>query len=232
MAVFGGLVLTNSGRNLLAKNSLGKILKFKRIALGDGELGPSESMITLTKLKNELLSQDIIGLKIIQDSIVQITFQLTNTKLQEGFYWRELGVIAEDPDTQEEVLYCYGNARENGEYISAGGEADILEKYVNIDIIVSSSENVTAVIDESMVFVTKKDIENLKKTQVIVSEEEPQEECIWFKVVSSKEPSNDIAEILLELADTYDENSTYQLETIVNMTDNEDDENKIIEREE
>ncbi len=33
MAVFGGLVLTNAGRNLEAKVTAGKLLKLKRIAL-------------------------------------------------------------------------------------------------------------------------------------------------------------------------------------------------------
>ena len=71
-------------------------------------------------------------------------------------------------------------------------------------------------------------INDLKKTQIIVSEEEPNQDCIWFKELSNT-PVNDIAEIMLETADAYDPDSTYQLETIANMTDNNLDENKIIE---
>lgn len=115
-ATFGGLVLTNSGRNLYAKAQIGKMLKFKRIVLGDGELGSSESMLSLTSLKNEVLSCNIVQMQIVESKIAKLTFILTNQ--DEGFYWREIGVIAEDPDTGEDVLYCYGNARENGEYIA------------------------------------------------------------------------------------------------------------------
>ena len=56
MSVFGGLVLTNNGRNLFAKAQTGKLLNFKRIVLGDGQLGSSESMINVLQLKNEILS--------------------------------------------------------------------------------------------------------------------------------------------------------------------------------
>ena len=114
-ATFGGLVLTNSGRNLLAKAETGKLLKFLRIDLGDGNLSSSESILSLKQLKNKLFSCDIKGNKITEDNALILSFILVNQ--EEGFTWREVGIIAEDPDTHEEVLYCYGNARENGEYI-------------------------------------------------------------------------------------------------------------------
>ncbi len=159
MSVFGGLVLTNNGRNLFAKAQTGKLLNFTRIVLGDGQLGSSESIINVSQLKNEVLSCSILNMKIMQNKMAKITFIISNQELEEGFYWRELGIIAEDPDTKEEVLYCYGNARENGEYISAKGEEDILEKHVSIDISISNAENVSAIIDESLVFVDKKELE-------------------------------------------------------------------------
>lgn len=157
MATFGGLILTNAGRNLEAKAQLGKVLNFKRIALGDGEMS-TESMLTMNGLIHEVLSLSITGKKLLQDNVVQITFYLTNQSLESGFTWRELGIIAEDPDTKEEVLYCYGNTRDNSEYISAGGGQDLVEKYVNVDLIVSNVENVTANIAESQVYVTQEEL--------------------------------------------------------------------------
>ena len=69
--------------------------------------------------------------------------------------------------------------------------------------------------------------------QIIISEEVPvEEQCVWYQILNSKPMPSGIAEIMLEVANEYDANSTYQLETITNMTDNESDENKIIEREE
>ena len=165
MSVFGGLMLTNSGRNLEAKAQLGKALKFKRIALGDGQI-TTESMITMTSLINEVLSAEIIGMQITKDNIVTITFYLTNQDLEKGFVWRELGVIAEDPDTKEEILYNYGNAKQNAEYICGANEQDILELKVSIDLIISNVENVTVSIDNSLVFATKQELNELNNAKV------------------------------------------------------------------
>lgn len=161
MAVFGGLILTNKGRNLYAKAQTGKTLKIKKVVLGDGTLGSTESIVNITQLKNKVLECEIKKIQITQNEIATITFNLNNQELETGFYWRELGVIAEDPDTQEEILYCYGNAGENGEYISESGSADILEKLVSIDLIVSNVENITATINKSLIYVTQNDIEDL-----------------------------------------------------------------------
>lgn len=162
MAVFGGLKITNAGMNLEAKAQMGKMLKLKRIALGDGEL-TSESIITMTKLINETLSCEIKSIKLLSNNIAKVTFYLTNQELEQGFTWRELGVIAEDPDTHEELLYSYGNTRENAEYISAKNGQDILELYVSIDLITSNANNITATIDESLVFATKQELEAIEE---------------------------------------------------------------------
>ena len=155
MSAFGGVYLTNSGKSLLAKAQTGKLLKFTRIAIGDGTLTEEEDFENLESLKNEKLSLDIQALKKLENNNTKITFTLTNEDIENGFYWKELGVIAKDPDTQEEVLYCYANAGETGDYIPVENEADLLEEQVNINLITSNAENITAVINESMVFVSE-----------------------------------------------------------------------------
>lgn len=159
MAVFGGLILTNNGRNLLAKAQTGKTLKFTKIVLGDGKLGSTESIVNITQLKNQVLVCNIIKKQVLQNVNATLTFHLNNQNLETGFYWREIGVIAEDLDTNKEILYCYGNAGENGEYISANGGSDILEKNVNVELIIDNVENVTAIIDDSIVYVTERQLE-------------------------------------------------------------------------
>lgn len=154
MSAFGGVYLTNSGKSLLAKAQTGKLLNFTRIAIGDGTL-TEENIEDLQNLKSEKLSLDIQALKKLENNKTKISFILTNENVENGFYWKELGVIAKDPDTQEEILYCYANAEEKSEYVPANGEADILEEKVNINLITSNAENITAVIDESMVFVSE-----------------------------------------------------------------------------
>lgn len=194
MAVFGGLMLTNSGRNLEIKAQLGKTLKFKRIALGDGQI-TTENMLTMTKLINEVLSAEITGIQKTKDNVVTITFYLTNQSLEKGFTWRELGVIAEDPDTGEEILFNYGNARQNSKYISGANEQDILELNVSIDLIISNVENVTASIDNSLVFATKQDLKQLDDTKV---------DKIIGKELSTNDFNNDYKNLLDNLITTID----------------------------
>ena len=161
MAFTEGLILTNKGKNLYAKAQTGKLLKIKKVVLGDGILENLESIENISQLKNKILDCDIKKFQVIQNEIATITFYLNNQDLETGFYWRELGVIVEEPDTQEEILYCYGNAGENGEYISAGGGADILEKNVSIDLIISNVKNITAIINKSLLYASQTDIEEL-----------------------------------------------------------------------
>lgn len=101
---------------------------------------------------------DIIKFQILEENITKITFYLTNQEIETGFTWREIGVIVEDPISKEEILYCYGNAGENAEYISSVNEQDIIEKYVSINLVISNVQNITAVINQSLVFALEQDL--------------------------------------------------------------------------
>lgn len=66
-------------------------------------------------------------------------------------------MFAQDPDLGE-VLYCYGNAGANAEYIPAGGGPDVVEKIVDVKTIVGNVSTVNAVIDESLIFASTADL--------------------------------------------------------------------------
>ncbi|GMQ60342.1 hypothetical protein AN1V17_47420 [Vallitalea sediminicola] len=153
---FGGLILTNKGRNLQVKAQTGIALTYTNVKIGDGEIG-SGSILDMNDLKNSL---HVLNISNIRRNGNQVTIRtiVTNKELQEGFYFREIGVFAEDPD-EGEILYCYANARSNAEYIPAAG-TDIVEKNIDVVVIVGQAENVTATIDESLIFASKKDVES------------------------------------------------------------------------
>ncbi|WP_100406683.1 phage tail-collar fiber domain-containing protein [Bacillus solitudinis] len=157
MSTFGGLTLTNKGKTLQSKAQTGVQLNYTRIVLGDGELG-SSSILELNALKNEKKSLDITKLKILSGGRAVVGAVLSNQEMTEGFYWREIGVFAQDSDAGE-VLYCYANAGALAEYIPAGGGSDIIEKNIDVQTLVGNAENVTATIDSSLVFMTIKDLE-------------------------------------------------------------------------
>jgi len=152
MSAFGGLILTNVGRNLQTKAQVGTQLNFTRISVGDGDLAGS-SILDLIAMKHEVKSLAITKLKTMTGGKAVIGTVLSNESILVGFYWRELGVFAQDPDLGE-ILYCYGNAGVNAEYITAGGGPDIIEKSIDVVTIVGNATNVTATLDSSLLYVT------------------------------------------------------------------------------
>ncbi len=156
---FGGLILTNKGRNLQAKAQAGAQLNFTRIAIGDGELGGT-SILDINALVHEVKSLSITKFRVMPGGKAVCGSSFSNQDLVSGFYWRELGLYATDPDLGE-ILYCYGNAGSNAEYIPAGGGPDVVEKHVDIVSIVGNAANVTATIEQSLVFATIPEVEAL-----------------------------------------------------------------------
>lgn len=153
---FGGLQFTNRGLALQAKGQAGTLIQFTKIAVGDGYLGGS-TIPELTSLKNLVKNLSINKLTVIGNGQAVVGAPLSNQGLGTGFYWREIGVFANDPDVGE-ILYCYGNAGANAEWIPAGGGPDILEKQVDVISIVGNAQNVSAVINQSLVFATQADM--------------------------------------------------------------------------
>ncbi|MFO7153928.1 MAG: phage tail protein [Caldicoprobacter oshimai] len=149
---FGVIAFTNRGRALQAKAQAGAQLVFTRIAVGDGQLG-GQAIADLTALIHEVKSIPLNKFKTLPNGKAVIGGVLSNQDLTTGFYWRELGIFAQDPDLGE-ILYCYGNAGELAEYIPGPGGAEILEKQIDVVVIVENVQNISATIDQSLVFET------------------------------------------------------------------------------
>ena len=128
------IYLTDVGQALLYKAQGGKVLKFTRFGLGDGELN-GQAIQKLTTLLNEKMSSAISKLNVKNNKVtVGLTFD--NSDLTEGFYFRELGLFAEDPDTQEEILYMYGNSGDTSDYIDAN-TSKAIEENLDVEIILA-----------------------------------------------------------------------------------------------
>ncbi|PAQ15080.1 hypothetical protein CD798_08540 [Bacillaceae bacterium SAOS 7] len=154
MGAFGGLLLTNKGRNLQTKAQTGVAIHFTRMAIGDGSLGGT-SIIELNDLKNERKSMPIAKLKVLTVGQAIVGSVLSNQDITAGFYFREIGIFATDPDVGE-ILYCYGNAGATADYIPAGAEGgtDLIEKTIGVTTLVGNTANVTATINQSLIFET------------------------------------------------------------------------------
>lgn len=165
MGAFGGLILTNKGRALQTKAQTGAQLHYTRVAIGDGSLN-GQSILDLNALISQKKTMPVSKLRILTEGKAVVGSVLSNQDLTTGFYFRELGVFAQDPDLGE-VLYCYANAGANAEYIPAAGGSDIIEKFIDAVVIIGNAANVTATIDESLIFLTQQDFNNHRNTEVL-----------------------------------------------------------------
>ncbi|MNW36141.1 Phage tail fiber repeat protein [compost metagenome] len=148
--------LTNKGRQLQAKAQTGAQLVYTRMAVGSGALS-GQSLEAMTALITPVKDLTISRLKRPPGTIrALIGAVLKNQDVATGFYLREVGIFATDPDDGE-ILYMYSNAGTTADYIAPKGDG-VIEKAVNMNVFVGAAANITANIDESLVYATQQDL--------------------------------------------------------------------------
>ena len=140
---FSGLIPTTDGKIIYAKAQQGKPLHFTRVALGDGLLGGG-SMVNRSALISERLSLPIDAIQLSNnEGEAAVVATLRSEAIAEGFYFRELGLFAEDPDTHLDRLYLYDNAGEDGEYLSNDNESVIINERFRLLIYLVASRTIS-----------------------------------------------------------------------------------------
>lgn len=156
---YGVTYITTQGAILAAKTLQSKTLKFSRFKIGSGSLqeGSVAEIKALTDLVNEEMNFDIT--KISRESATQVTVRglFKNTDAESGFWLRELGLYAIDPDTEDEILFAYINYDSEAEYIN-NSISEKKEHYYDMIITVDNADNVTITVDPSTVYVTEEDL--------------------------------------------------------------------------
>lgn len=160
MANFPGLVFTDAGRDILAKAIAGQPLVFTRVALGSGaDPGPADA---LTGLVSEELNVQIESFEMVGDGTSKIRAVVTNANLDTGFFAREIGIFAQDPDTLVDVLYAYSNAGGQADFMPASGGATVVEQVLDLYAVISNASNVSAVINEFITLATVAMVDELR----------------------------------------------------------------------
>ena len=150
MAAFPSMILTNAGQALQAKVQAGTALTFTRIALGDGQLN-GQPISPLTALINQTASVTVDTVTVLNNTTAQAAGFFSNADISSGFWWRETGLFAQDPDNGE-ILYGYTNAGDAGDYIPPVQDTRI-EKYIFCSIAVANAETVNITIPSSDTFI-------------------------------------------------------------------------------
>ncbi|ADZ84439.1 phage tail-collar fiber domain-containing protein [Cellulosilyticum lentocellum] len=151
MSNFNNKTITSKGLELLSSALAGNTLEFTRIVMGsgtyEGDIGLIESLV------NQKQSLDIKSIT-RKGSQVVLSTTLLQSAIIEDFYWKEIGVYAKGSDGLE-ILYMYGSANE-ASYISKNM---LNEKMINIGVLVSNATNITATINNSLVYLNQNDLE-------------------------------------------------------------------------
>ena len=150
MAAFPKMTLTNAGQALQTKVLAGETLTFTRIALGDGQLN-GQPISPLTALISQKASVEVDSVRVVDNSTAQASGFFSNADITTGFWWRETGLFAQDPDDGE-ILYGYTNAGDAGDYIPTVEDARI-EKYIFCSIAVANATTVDITIPQSDTFI-------------------------------------------------------------------------------
>ena len=145
-----GLVLTANGKEALAKaENSEEALNFECISIGDGradsDFGQMEGMAN-ERFRLPILKQEREG------GALTLTADFSNAQAKEGFYLRELGVIANG------ILYAYDNAGEDADLIEPYGSALSSEMRISCVLEISGTADVSVTVKSGM-YASQKDLE-------------------------------------------------------------------------
>ena len=144
MANWNGLQLTNKGIALQAKVQAGTQLHITKLKLGSGVVPSGTDVKTLTDLIAPEQNLGIGGKEAVDD-YCKISSTISNTDLEAGYYVRELGVFAQDPDDGE-ILYMY-TTDGAPDYLPAGGGSTVISQEFSVMIAVDDTDNIVVDID-------------------------------------------------------------------------------------
>ncbi len=143
MANWAGGVLTAAGRELQAKVEGGVTLNLTKIKLGDG----TESMAAVDGMVDLVSPKAVLGISsaVAEGDVCTVTGVLSATQLSSGFYCREWGLFAEDPDAGE-ILFMI-TIDSQPEWLPASTEAAEVAATYAMNVAVANAENIEVNID-------------------------------------------------------------------------------------
>lgn len=148
--------VTDAGMELLGKGLAGGEICFTGIQMGDGVFNGNIAAATALVSPKATLP---ISRLIRKSAQVTLKGVLKFGAVPTGFTWREVGLLAKDPDSGAEVLYAYGVSSSQGDYIPGAAEATLDERTIQLTVLVAGTEQVTALLDPSAVYVENSEFE-------------------------------------------------------------------------
>lgn len=151
--------ITTQGLLLLAKAQAGAEIVYTKIILGDGHLNGQQPR-DMTHMINGKVEMPVTKVVTTGAGTAVVGSVFNNDDLQQGFFYRELGLFALDPD-EGEILYSYGNAGDNAEWIPPAGGPTVIEKKVDVIAIIGQAANVSAYV-RTEIYATKEELDEVR----------------------------------------------------------------------
>lgn len=148
MSNWGKPVLTKQGLKLQAKVDAGNAMQLTKCRLGSGTIGSGQQLEDLTELMAPVQTLPIASVTYSDDSHACIISAVTdNSTVTTGYYLREFGIYAKDPDDGE-ILYAVASDSEP-DFIPAKGTSTVISQEIGVALSFSNAANVTAYVNTS-----------------------------------------------------------------------------------
>ncbi|WP_419564945.1 phage tail protein [Phascolarctobacterium succinatutens] len=148
MSNWGKPVLTKQGLKLQAKVDAGNAMQLTKCRLGSGTIGSGQQLENLTELVAPVQTLPIASVTYSDDSHACIISAVTdNSAVTTGYYLREFGLYAKDPDDGE-ILYAVASDSEP-DFIPAKGTSTVISQEIGVALTFANASNVTAAVNTS-----------------------------------------------------------------------------------
>ena len=163
--MFNAPKLTNAGKALYYDNMAGTQIVFTTIQLGSGNI--SGPIAPMTALVTPVVTINAEA-KSVSGQYAEISGHFSNAQLTDGFYFREIGVFAADPDYPndrgKDILYCYQNAYDTADFIPVAS-VETVEKNITIPVIIGDAAAVSCTLSRSLILASMEDLDNHNKNR-------------------------------------------------------------------
>lgn len=150
MSNWGKPVLTKQGLKLQAKVDAGSRMQLTKCMLGSGTLSSGQSLENLTGLITPVQTLSIASISYSENNgACVITAVTDNSNVSTGYYLREFGIFARDPDDGE-ILYAVAQDA-NPDYIPPSGTPAVVSQEISVALSFSNAANVTAQVNTSAI---------------------------------------------------------------------------------
>lgn len=148
MSNWGKPVLTKQGLKLQAKVDAGNAMQLTKCRLGSGTIGSGQQLEDLTELVAPVQTLPIASVTYSDDSHACIISAVTdNSTVTTGYYMREFGIYAKDPDDGE-ILYAVASDSEP-DFIPAKGTSSVISQEIGVALTFANASKVTAAVNTS-----------------------------------------------------------------------------------